>query len=104
MGQLLGLAGLAAAVSVWWTGQKARERVLSAARARCNHVGVQLLDETVTLDGWGLMRGPGGTLRLWRRYGFEFSSTGDERYAGHVLMAAGRIRRIELDAHRLPLN
>lgn len=64
-------------------------------------MSLQFLDESVGLRALWLKRDDNGQLRVWRRYLFEFSSTGEDRYRGKVIMLGLRITHTELEAHRL---
>jgi len=46
-----------------------------------------------------LRRGDIGLLQWYRRYDFEFSSTGHERYPGSVELAGNRLLGIEMSAY-----
>ena len=87
---------------LWWHAGKAKERALAAARQRCKLLGLQFLDHSVVLSYIRLKRGHRGIPQLQRRYRFEFSSTGDERYRGEVALTGNKVGRIDLDAHRMP--
>lgn len=43
-----------------------------------------------------------GSLQLRRRYGFEFTSTGEQRYQGLIELSGQRLQRIELEAQQEP--
>jgi len=86
----------------WLNAQRVKELVLWAAKAHCDKVGVQLLDEGVVLRRLWFKRDTKGNMRLWRRFQFEFSSTGDERYSGRVDVLGQRIQNFSLDPHRVP--
>lgn len=75
----------------WYSGTVAKEAAVKAARRLCERNGQQLLDETVALLGMRPQRTHNGRLGLLRRYGFEFSSEGDERRMGWLLLLAGRV-------------
>ena len=94
---LIGLAGY-----LWWHGRGLKDGALVAVRRYCDQEGLQLLDESLVLRGLKPGRDDQGMLCLKRRYRFEFSSTGDERYQGDVVMTGRRIRQIQLEPHRLP--
>ena len=85
----------------WWSAQKVKEIALRAAQKNCKELSLQLLDESVGLRALWLKRDDNGQLRLWRRYLFEFSSTGEDRYTGKVIMLGLRITKVELEPHRL---
>lgn len=84
-----------------WRGQAVKEVALRAAREHCREMDVQLLDDSVVLRGLWCKRDAGGSLRLWRRYQFEFTATGDDRYQGRVLMLGARLEAVRLDTHRI---
>lgn len=86
---------------VWWQGQKVREIALRYARRQCEEIELQLLDESVALKAIWLKRDDNGHIRVWRRYHFEFTSTGDERYTGKVITLGHRISGFNLAPHRL---
>ena len=85
----------------WWKTQGVRQFAYQAARRRCEELGVQLLDQSVMLRGIAFRRAPSGNLSVLRRFVFEFSTTGAERYRGEVQMLGVTVHRIELETHRL---
>lgn len=85
----------------WWRGYAVKEAALRAAREHCRSFGVQLLDESVVMRGLWLKRDASGTLRVRRSYTFEFTSTGDERYHGDVVMLGPALEMVQLEPHRL---
>lgn len=96
---LLGVLVLGAVL--FWRAQRIRETALLATRRHCEREAVSLLDETVGLKRLRLRReAPGGPLRLWRFYEFEFTVTGGERYRGETLVIGERVARITLPPHR----
>lgn len=90
---------LVLAIAYWWRALATREVALKAARRKCEHLGLQLLDDTVALRGIWIKRDTRGRHRLWRAYVFEFSVTGGERYQGRVIMLSDRVEQIDLPAH-----
>ncbi|WP_207061461.1 DUF3301 domain-containing protein [Motiliproteus sp. SC1-56] len=85
----------------WWSAKGVKELAYQACRRYCRELDLQLLDDTLVLRGLWLKRDPGGRLRFWRSYLFEFSSTGDERYRGRVILLGRRIEGIQLEPHRM---
>jgi len=61
-----------------------------------------------TVECDGVIRGlwperrAGGRLGLRRTYHFEFTSTGDQRYRGILVLIGMQLRSIELEAFKLP--
>ena len=74
--------------------QSIRVRVLALAAARraCAQGGVQLLDETVSVQRLSASRDDAGRWRIWRQYRFEYSIDGYERERGHVIMLGRRVQ------------
>lgn len=91
----------ASAAYWWWRGYAMKEVALRAARMHCRSFDVQLLDESVVLRGLWLKRDAGGNPRVRRSYTFEFTSTGDERYHGCIVMLGAAVETIQLEPHRL---
>lgn len=70
----------------WWDSLKVRERAIRLALRACEDAKMQLLDHTVALKKIWLGRRPNGRIALLRFYEFEFSSTGDERHKGLIVV------------------
>ena len=85
----------------WSNAMKAREIAFMAANVYCQKMDVFLLDEYVALNGQWLKRDEDGKLKTWRSYQFEFSSTGDERYHGKVIMLGDKVIKIQLEPYRI---
>jgi hypothetical protein len=71
---------------------RVRELALAAARNACRQAGVQLLDETVSVQRRSASRDAAGRWRIWRQYRFEYSIDGYEREPGHVIMLGNRVQ------------
>ncbi len=94
------LLAIAAFVLVWQTAMRAREAALRAARDACRKMSVQLLDDTVACVRLRPVRAANG--RGWclrRTFVFEFSSNGNNRGDGSLLLEGGEATLIDL---RLP--
>ncbi len=89
----------------WWVlgALAARERVLAAARRACDDVGVQLLDETVSVVRLGAGRDRDGRLRLRRVYRFEVSARGNDRRAGVAACLGERLEYVRVDLPEGPV-
>ncbi len=101
LGTLFWLFVAGFAIWYWWRAKAIKDFVLQAARNYCKKMDVMLLDDTVYLRGLWFKRDETGRLRVWRRFLFEFTSTGEERYVGRVIMLGPRILHMELEPHRL---
>ncbi|MEQ1637104.1 MAG: DUF3301 domain-containing protein [Methylococcales bacterium] len=96
-GSLLILAGLC-----YWASAKAiQEFAHQAVKARCQHLQLQMLDDYVALQHIRIKRDAQGRLKMLRTYGFEFSSTGNERYHGLIVLAARQVQSIHFEAYRV---
>ncbi|WP_262964821.1 DUF3301 domain-containing protein [Methylobacter psychrophilus] len=89
------------AYGYWFNAQKAKEIALKIASGHCLSMEVQMLDGYVALNGIGLKRNKAGKIRLRRSFLFEFSSTGNERYNGTVLMLGRQVESIYMDPYRI---
>ena len=92
---------LCLAYGYWFNAQKAKEIALAAARAHCLAMDVQMLDDYVALNNIRLNRDNLGKIQLRRSFLFEFSSTGNERYNGTVLMQGRQVESIYMDPYRI---
>ena len=59
-----------------------------------------LREDAVFLRGLWFKRDDQGRIRVWRRFLFDFTSTGEERYTGRIIMLGQRIQHMELEPHR----
>ncbi|MCB1630837.1 MAG: DUF3301 domain-containing protein [Pseudomonadales bacterium] len=94
----------AAAVTVIWLyfdGMRVREAALRAGRDYCEAAGLQLLDETVARQSIGMARDADGQLRIRRSFGFEFTSDGERRYRGKIVMLGVRVETVWVQLHRI---
>lgn len=98
-----GLLILAVAAGFWlWRTLGLRDRALALVRQHCRQADVQLLDESIYLNDLRVKRGGWMRLTLARRYGFEFTVTGERRYQGYVELHGARLHHIELAPHPFP--
>ncbi|MBS3805143.1 MAG: DUF3301 domain-containing protein [Oleiphilaceae bacterium] len=84
----------------WWKAKAIKDFVADAARNHCKKMDVMLLDDVVYLRGLWFKRDRQGNLRVWRRFLFDFTATGEERYVGRIIMLGKTIQQIELEPHR----
>ncbi len=98
---LILIALLSGAYLYWFNAQQVKESALKAVRAHCLNLEVQMLDEYVALNSIRLNRDPTGIMRVRRRFLFEFSSTGNERYNGVCIMLGQRVESIQMEPYRI---
>lgn len=70
----------------WAAGRDAAEAAVVHGRRACERAGVQWLDQSVHLVRLRLRRHSSGWLRWERQFRFEYSSAGQDRQAGLVIM------------------
>lgn len=99
---LIWLCALAALAAFWWHSDQVKHDALQRVHQHCQHLGLQLLDQTLVIKGLAPARDESGSLCLRRTYRFEFSSTGEERYQGTVTLTGRRLQQITLEPHIMP--
>lgn len=90
---MLMISAMAAAV-FWFSGRAAAETATQLGRRACSRAGVQWLDQSVHLLAVRLRRGQEGWLGLERHYGFEYSSGGEDRHAGRLVLHGRHLRSL----------
>lgn len=96
------LFGFFALLAYFWRAQGTREIALRATRKHLELQQLALLDDHVALRAIWFKRNSNGEFSLWRRYIFEFTATGHERYKGCVITLGNKIESYELEPHRFP--
>lgn len=92
---------LLSAFAYWMHAQKVKEIALDATKNYCQAMEVQMLDAYIALSKLGLQRDAAGKMQLKRTFQFEFSSTGYERYNGHITMLGRKVQSIMMEPYRL---
>ncbi|WP_049723948.1 DUF3301 domain-containing protein [Gilvimarinus polysaccharolyticus] len=85
----------------WWRALQSKAIALGSALRHCKEMDVQMLDQSVYLRRLWFKRNNRGALSLWRAFYFEFTSTGEDRYSGRVIMLGRRVDAVQLDPHRM---
>lgn len=91
LGTLLASIFVMAVVVFWYSGRAAAETATVIGQRACTRAGVQWLDQSVHLLALRLRRGPDGWLGLERHYGFEYSTGGQDRHAGRIVLHGRRL-------------
>lgn len=86
---------------LWWQNKGVKDKAVLISKRYCDESDVQMLDGSVWLRALWFKRDAQGRLRLWRKYVFEFSSTGDQRYRGQLVMLGDEVELIDMEPHRL---
>ncbi|MET1256317.1 DUF3301 domain-containing protein [Aliikangiella maris] len=82
----------------WAYTQKLKQLAMQAGKLRCQEAGVQFLDHTVVQDKVGFVKDSRQRWCIQREYLFDFTSTGEHRYQGKVVLQSKHIVSTELDA------
>jgi hypothetical protein len=85
----------------WFETQKIKAIAFNAVSERCLLNEVQLIDSYVALNGFQIKRDSTGTFRISSSFSFEFSSTGDDRYNGTLIMSGFKVESIYMQPHRI---
>lgn len=88
-------------IAYWWFGALSREQALVEAKRLCHLDTLQLLDQTVAQKKQWLARNNQGHISYYRLFVFEFTSTGDQRYQGRILIVGGKVIKSDLDVYRI---
>jgi hypothetical protein len=86
----------------WWQSGLFKGRARELAITHCQQLGLQLLDQSMVITTIWPALSPGGKIEFRRTYQFEFSSVGDNRYQGQLVMQGMRLQSIDLEPYKLP--
>lgn len=89
------------AVWYWLKARELKDIALRHAAMHCKNLDLSVLDQTVALEKLTLRRDAKGRLKIYREYGFDFSSIGDDRYKGIVRMSGNLLLGVKLEPHRV---
>jgi hypothetical protein len=85
----------------WWHSGNFKGRARALAVAHCQQFKLQLLDQSVVICGIWPEIDTSGKLTLRRKYQFEFTSTGEHRYQGFLVLSGMNLKSIELEAFKI---
>ncbi len=98
----IGLIALLIGCAYYWLqSRELKDYAFKAAVKHCKALDLDVLDQAVALKGLSLQRNARGAMAIQRRYGFDFTSTGEDRYQGEVIMLGRFIDTVKLAPHRL---
>lgn len=86
---------------IWWHGQGIKAHALVKVKKYCDEFNLQLLDESLVLRKIWFARGKSSVMQLQRTFLFEFTSTGEHRYKGYIVLNGYRVESVETDTHHL---
>jgi hypothetical protein len=84
----------------WFDSINAKEVATQQAKSACKKQQVEFLDDTVVIKKVRLRRNNQGQMALYREYEFEFSSTGEFRYKGHVWLLGRYLIDVEMEPYQ----
>ena len=85
-----------------WQSGKFKGRAREIASRHCQQLSLQLLDQSMVITGYWPARDAYSNLVMRRTYEFEFTSTGERRYQGIIVLLGMHLESIELEAYILP--
>jgi hypothetical protein len=88
-------------IAYFWQSGQFKGHARQLVQQHCKTLNLQLLDEGMVIKNIRPIRSPGGSLVLRRSYQFEFSSIGDQRYKGLIVLEGFRLIDISFDAYRV---
>ena len=91
MNSFLFLIALALLVWFWQLNLRYRELAIRLVKNVCTEMKLQLLDQTVALSGFSLQRNPDRRIVGVRKYSFEVSSNGADRFTGTIILHGTRL-------------
>ena len=97
MGSIIFLALLGAGIWFWQDSLRAREIAIFYARQYCKSMDYQILDETVAVKTLKIGRNFLGNVAFHRRYDFEFSANGYDRFNGNLFLIGQKLVLIQLN-------
>lgn len=101
MQDIILLCGLVTIGWYWWDNSLCKEIARRAGKAACQQGDVQFLDDTVEQKKLWIRRNESGRLELCRLFLFEFSTDGEYRYKGRVLLLGKKVSDVNMDAYRI---
>ena len=99
---LLWLALVGLLFLYWWNSWKFKGRALGLALEHCRQLNLQLLDQSMVIRGIWPIWDASGHLTLRRTYQFEFTSTGEHRYQGRIILTGMRLQSIDIEVYKIP--
>lgn len=96
-GPLFLLAAITAVLLFWFETLRMREYVTRHCHRICKSAGLQLLDQSVALNGISLKRDRSRRWRIHRRYQFHISENGTDRYPGQMALSGNRIESVQIE-------
>ena len=84
----------------WWGSASAYESAYNTAKQKCKEHDLTLLDDTLEVKKLRLCRHPKGYVQFYREYEFQFSTDGEIRYHGLLVLKGELVTNIKMEAYR----
>ena len=97
MDTILLLLAILLVVIIWFESLRVRELVIKHCNHLCRETNLQLLDQTVSLVSLSLKRANSGNMSVFRKYQFEVSGNGVDRFSGYISLLGSRIIESHLE-------
>ena len=102
LSDLVWLVPLGVVLLYWWQSGEFKGRALELALRQCQQLDLQLLDQSMVITGYWPARNANANFVMRRTYQFEFTSTGQRRYQGVVVLLGLQLYSIELETYIIP--
>lgn len=89
-----------AIVIYWLDSLRAKEIATLNASQACQKLLLEFLDDTVVIKKIRLRRNIQGSLMIYRDYEFEFASSGEFRYKGHVRLLGQYVLDVDMERYQ----
>lgn len=84
-------------VLIWQNNLKSRELAIKYCFNVCNKSNLQLLDQTIAMKSIGISKWKGHFPVIYRKYAFEFSIDGSDRYNGFIIITHNQVELVGLE-------
>lgn len=88
----------------WWRISGQKIQALNKAKTHCKNSGLQLLDQTLVFLKHSIEKDGRGRKHLCRVYEFDFSTDGEERHTGEIMLSGFKVVRIVLEVDHLEVT
>lgn len=97
MNALFFLFALGILVWFWQNSLRFHGYAVHKCKIACRELDFQLLDETVALHRCRISKDKKSEIKILRRYHFEFSPQGHDRYEGSITFIGQTVDHLQLD-------
>lgn len=91
-------------VMYWWRISEQKTFAIQNAKDYCQGRNVQLLDQTLVFKGLRLEKTNKKFRKLCRVYEFDFSSNGEDRFKGEIILNGFNFLRVILEMEDLEIT